>query len=86
MLELYNHGKAFFELLTDAGVMLVDTKLIDIILWIDYNMPLPDVFDPFWDSFSLLFGDWSVAYFVIGQGLIFIIVFKLVKFFTDIIL
>lgn len=86
MLELYNHGKVFFELLTDAGMMLVDTKLIDIILWIEYNLTVPDIMGPFFDSISLIFGDWSLAYFVIGQGLIFVLVFKVVKFFTDIIL
>lgn len=86
MLELYNHGKAFFDLLTDAGVMLVDTKLIDVLLWIDYNFTLPDGLVPLWEALSLFFGDWSLAFLVIGQGLIFVLVFKVAKFFTDIIL
>lgn len=86
MIELYNHGKSFFDLLVNHGSMLVDTSISDVIYWLSVNIDIPTWANSFLQALNVALGDWSFAFLVIGEGLIFILVFKIVKFFTDIVL
>ena len=100
MFELYGIADEFFNALLSLGDFLVDTPFVDVFDNLVSNGtlgPLFDVFNTlliavgFSDGLSGLFSGLgfahlSVASFIFGAGLIFVIVFKIVKFFTDIVL
>lgn len=76
--------KVSFDFLPDYNLLL---KLFSSIT----NLPIDSVVSSFRDAlnldeFSTLAGEYTLAYFVFGYGLIVILIFKIVKFFTDIVL
>ena len=86
MLELYHVGVNFFNTLFNIGNWLVDYKVSDLVDYAFQN-PNNNVFDEiFLNNLDLLIGDYTVCSLVLGGGVLFFLVFKIVKFFTDIIL
>lgn len=98
MIELYEMGDKFLQTLRSLGEFLLDTKIdlsfdfLDTLSLvykiINWNNPDADPFFSglfrFYDSLELS-GEYTLAALCFGGGLIFIIAFKVVKFFTDII-
>lgn len=99
MIELYELGEKFLNTLQSIGSFLLETKIdlsfdfLDAISLIykilNWNNPDADPFFAglfaFYDSLELS-GEYTLAALCFGGGLIFILAFKVVKFFTDIIL
>lgn len=100
MFELYDIADGFFDTLLSIGDFLVETPFVDVFDKLVSNGTLGlllDVFNTlliavgYADGLSGLFSGLgfahlSVASFIFGAGLIFVIIFKIVKFFTDIVL
>ena len=99
MIELFEMGEKFLNTLQSIGSFLLDTKidlsfdLLDTVSLIykivSWNNPNSDPFFDglfrFYDSLELS-GEYSLAALCFGGGLTFILAFKVVKFFTDIVL
>lgn len=86
MLDLYYLGKDFVDVLSDLGRYLVEYNMDDLCSYLSTSFDLPDLFDLFLTNVSFLIGDFTIASLIFGSGLVFIIIFKVVKFFTDIVL
>lgn len=99
MFEIYHLADDFFHALISFGDLLVDTPFSEVVASPSVSGSLCSlirVFDSllialgFSDGVSGilfdLFGGLSLAGFIFGFGLLFVIVFKIIKFFTDIVL
>lgn len=83
MLEYYEYGEMFFNTITSVGSFLLDNRIslsdlfgLNPFVYVPlklFNISLP--------SYSV-----PVAYFLLGSGLIMLLVFKLIKFILDIVL
>ena len=99
MIELYEMGEKFLKTLQSIGSFLIDTKIdlsFDFLDTFSLIYKILDMKNPnddlplaglvrFYDSLELS-GEYSLAMLCFGGGLTFIIAFKVVKFFTDIVL
>lgn len=86
MLDFYYLGKDFVDVLSDLGSYLVEYNIDDLCTYLSTTFDLPDLFDLFLNNVSLLIGNFTIASLIFGSGLVFILIFKIVKFFTDIVL
>ena len=86
MLQLYNVGVAFYNALATIGYYTVDNSLSDFFNYVIQSCGLSAAGNDFFYLLIDLFGDYTLAGLVLGSGLLFIVAFKVVKFFTDLVL
>lgn len=97
MLDFFEFGEQLFSTLQSLGDFLLHTKfslsadllngivqVLDILVTAVGLRPLGDLLSMI--DFSQFAGEFTIGYLVIGGGLVIIIVFRFVKFFTDIVL
>lgn len=91
LIDLFNLGEQLYSIMLDVGNFLLSTPFNFVQSILDEVSSFSPVFDVVVSAFpqldpSLLSQDYTIASFIIGSGLVFVICWRFVKFFTDIIL
>jgi hypothetical protein len=91
LIDLFNLGEQLYSIMLDVGNFLLSTPFNFVQSILDQLSSISPVFETVVSAFpqlnpALLSQDYTIASFLIGSGLIFIICWRFVKFFTDVIL
>lgn len=85
MLDFFHLGETLLSSLQSFGDFLFDTIInVEDVVGGALGKTIVSALFPNFDI-SSYFGEYSLVYFVLGGGLVFILAFRLLKFFTDLI-